>query len=103
MRTFTLQNKQYHGVYGEDFLTFGQFNSEVDPDNEAVLLQIFEEDSDAVVDRHMFKFENNQVNYSRNVDGDQVDADIEHAIESTPLQGTVGDSWSETFFYGAGN
>lgn len=90
-------------MYGEDFITFGEFNADCDPENEATLLKIFEEGSDAVVDRHMFKFENGSVNYSRTVDGEVVDAEIEHAIETTPLQSTVGDSWSETFFYGIGN
>ena len=103
IRTFTLQSKTYHGVYGEDFLTYGEFAPGANADDEATLLQIFEEGSDAVVDRHHFKFDGGRVNYSRTVDGQQVDADIEHAIEETALQSEVGDSWSETFFYGAGN
>ena len=56
IRTFTLSNKSYHGVYGEDFLTFGEFHSDVDPENEATLLEIFEDDSKQVSDRHFFKF-----------------------------------------------
>lgn len=103
VRTFTLGSKQLHGVYGEDFLAFGQFAEGQDAEDEATLLQIFEEGSDAVVDRHYFKFEDGRVSYSRTVDGSSLDADIEHAIEQTPLQNEVGDSWSETFFYGVGN
>ena len=68
-RTFTLASKNYHGVYGEDFLTYAEFSPEADPDNEATLLKIFEEGSDEVVDRHTFKFEGNNVVYSRSVDG----------------------------------
>ena len=56
IRTFTLSNKHYHGVYGEDFLTFGEFHSELDPENEADLLKIFEEGNEEVLDRHHFKF-----------------------------------------------
>ena len=79
-RTFTLANKSYHGVYGEDFLTYGEFNKDVDPQNEETLLKIFEEGSEAVVDRHYFKFENGQVTYSRAVDGAVKDVDLEHPI-----------------------
>ena len=57
IQTFTLSNTHYHGVYGEDFLTFGKFDDSADVDNEATLLQIFEDSSDAVVDRHYFKFD----------------------------------------------
>ena len=34
IRTFTLSNKKYHGVYGEDFVTFGQFSEDADPEDE---------------------------------------------------------------------
>ena len=103
VRTFTLQNKTYHGVYGEDFLTFGQFAEEADPENEATLLKIFEEGSEEVVDRHMFKFADQQVTYGRSVNAEYVDADVEHEIETTQLHNNVGDSWSEALFYGVGN
>ena len=85
VRTFTLSNKTYHGVYGEDFLTFGEFVGEADPQDEATLLKIFDENSDAVADRHSFKFADSQVTYSRQVNGDVVDTDLEHEIAETPL------------------
>ena len=84
-------------------MTFGQFSEEADPENEADLLKIFEDDSPDVVDRHFFKFADQQVTYSRQVDGEKIDADVEHAIEATPLSSTISDSWSETLFYGVGN
>ena len=56
-RTFTMQIKNYHGVYGEDFLTYGEFQKGVDPQDEATLLAIFDEDSQTVIDRHTFKFD----------------------------------------------
>ena len=103
MQTFTLANTHYHGVYGEDFLTFGKFDESADVDNDATLLQIFEDGSEAVVDRHYFKFEDGQLSYGRAVDSSRVDAEVEHSIEQTPLSTTVTDSWSETLFYGVGN
>ena len=89
VQTLTFSNKHYHGVYGEDFISFGQFTADVDVDNEETLLKIFDEDSDAVFDRHYFKFDNGQVSYSRKIDGEHIDAEIEHAIEETPLQSVV--------------
>ena len=57
IRTLTMANRQLHGVYGEDFLVFGEFSKEVDPENEATLLKLFEETpSEDVLDRHSFKF-----------------------------------------------
>ncbi len=44
------------------------------------------EDSDAdVVDKHNFKFSNNTVTYSRQVDSVAHDVEIEHAIEESVL------------------
>ena len=51
----------------------------------------------------MFKFSDQQVTYSRSVNGEQKDADVNHAIETTQLNQCLGDTWSETLFYGAGN
>lgn len=102
-RTFTFQSKNYHGVYGEDFLVFGEFTAEANPDDEATLLKIFDDNSSAVVDRHFFKFADQQVTYSRQVDADAKDTDVEHAIEPTQLGQNITQTWSETLFYGAGN
>ena len=38
IRTFTLANKTYHGVYGEDFLAYAEFQADADPESEATLL-----------------------------------------------------------------
>ena len=38
VRTLTLGSKQLHGVYGEDFLAFGQFAEGQDAEDEATLL-----------------------------------------------------------------
>ena len=50
----------------------------MDPSNEATLLKIFEDGSEEVIDRHFFKFENQKVTYSRSVNGNHKDTDIEH-------------------------
>ena len=39
VRTFTLGSTQYHGVYGEDFLTFAEFDKEVDTNKDENLIQ----------------------------------------------------------------
>ena len=72
-------------MYGEDFLTFGEFDKECNVEDEATLLKIFDENDEQVFDRHHFKFENSQVTYSRSVNGEQKDADIEHEIAPTQL------------------
>ena len=99
--TFAPFTKTYHGVYGEDFITYGEW-AEGSPDNEEQLLQIFE-DSAAVVDKHHFKFANNRVYYSRHVNGEVKDKELEHAIEESELTQAVAQTWAESLFYGAGN
>jgi hypothetical protein len=101
VRTFTPYIRTYHGVYGEDFLTFGEFKLGA-PDNEEALLRIFEDDG-SVVDKHSFKFTDNRVYYSREVNAGEKDTEIEHAIEESELTQGVAQTWTETLFYGAGN
>ena len=102
LRTLTPSSITYFGVYGEDFLTYAEFSKDYNPDDEATLLKIFEEDSDAVLDKHTFKFDENQkVSYSREVTGK--DTELEHPIEETHLNEQIRETWTETFFYGVGN
>ena len=103
VRTFTLSNRHFHGVYGEDFLVYGEFSKDVDPENEATLLKLFEKDSEHVLDRHEFKFADQQVTYGRAVNPNEKDLEVDHEIEATPLNNTIADSWSESLFYGIGN
>ena len=103
VQTFTLSNKHYHGVYGEDFLAYGEFSEDVDPAQDATLLKLFEEGADEVVDRHHFKFEDQQVTYSRTLNGEVKDTEVEHEIEPTALTTSITNSWSESLFYGIGN
>ena len=100
VRTLTPSRTDFYGVYGEDFLAYAEFAPGTDTGHDETLIKAVE-GGDEVLDRHHFKFEGGQVSYSREVTGK--DAELEHAIEESPLSPTVNDSWSETFFYGLGN
>ena len=103
-RTLTPSSTTYFGVYGEDFLTYAEFSQDSNPDDEGTLLKIFEPESDAVLDKHTFKFDENQkVSYSREVNAESKDAELEHAVEETTLNEQIRETWTETFFYGVGN
>ena len=101
--TFMPFRKTYHGIYAEDFVTYGEYKSGV-PENDEELLMIMDESTEEVTDMHTFKFtEGGSVTYERKVNGDHHDAEIEHSIEESELSADVGQSWTETLFYGAGN
>lgn len=105
-RTFTPQLKTLYGVYSDDFITFGEFSKEVgNPlDNEELLLKVCDEqDQTTVPERTTFRFENNQLLYKREVNGEVVDTEIEHPVAESKLHPVIGNSWGETFFYGLGN
>ena len=103
-RTLQPSVTTYFGVYGEDFLTYAQFAESENVDDEGTLLKIFEENSDVVLDKHTFKFDENQkVTYSRQVNPSAKDTEIDHQIEETELSPVIRDTWSETLFYGVGN
>ena len=56
------------------------------------------------MDKHTFKFDENQrVTYSREVNPESKDPEIDHQIEETQLNPVIRDSWSEALFYGVGN
>ena len=97
-----------YGVYSDDFVTFGTFDKEAgNPlDDEEVLLKIVSEDTgenSVVLDKTMLKFENNELFFSKEVNQDKSDAEVNHAIEETKLDKVIADSWTEKFFYGVGN
>lgn len=105
-RTFTPQLKTLYGVYSDDFITFGEFSKEAgNPlDNEELLLKVCDEkDQTTVPERTTFRFENNQLTYKREVNGEVVDTEIEHPVAESKLNPIIDNSWGETFFYGLGN
>ena len=102
VRTFTPSYTKYFGAYGEDFLAFADFGNGTEP-SEETLLKIFDNNHNDVVDKHLFKFEDNKLLYSRTVNGERKDAEIEHAISESELRPVITDTWTETLFYGVGN
>ena len=66
-------------------------------------MQIFEYHSDHVLDKHLFKFADSKLLYSRTVNAEKVDAEIEHAIRESELRPLIHDTWTESLFYGLGN
>ncbi len=99
-----MQNQ--YGVYSEDFVTYGTFDKEAgNPlDDEELLLKIVSDDYEEVVaDKTMFKFENNELYLSKEVNAEKSDPETNHAIEETKLDKVIADSWTEKFFYGVGN
>jgi hypothetical protein len=91
-------------VYGEDFITFGEFAPGSNAlDDDELLLKICEADVDPalVLDRHNFKFDGARLVYSRDIAGH--DSETEHAVGESELTPSIDQTWSETFFYGLGN
>ena len=89
-------------------MTFGTFDKELgNPlDNEEVLLKIVEEvnaEESMVSDKTTFKFENNQLYFSKEVNEEKSDVEVNHPIAETQLDPLLAQSWTETFFYGVGN
>ena len=56
-----------------------------------------------IADKTMFKFENNELYLSKEVNAEKSDPETNHAIEETKLDKVVADSWTEKLFYGVGN
>ena len=71
--------------------------------SEEELMQIFEDYSDHVLDKHLFKFTDSKLLYSRTVNAEKIDAEIEHAIAESELRPLIHDTWTESLFYGLGN
>lgn len=105
-RTFTPQFKTLYGIYGDDFITFGEFakGSGEPLHDEALLLKVVdEEDKTTVADRVTFKFDNGTLHFKREVNPEVKDTEIEHPVPETKLTPLIDQTWSETLFYGLGN
>jgi hypothetical protein len=104
--TFTPQYKTLYGIYGDDFITYGEYKKDVgNPLNdEEVLIKIADEnDTDTVHDKTTFSFRDNKLSYKREVNGEFKDTEIEHPITESQLQPVMDQTWSEVLFYGIGN
>jgi hypothetical protein len=62
-----------------------------------------EADRETVPEKTTFRFENNQLLYKREVNGEVIDSEIEHSVDESKLHPLIDQSWSETLFYGLGN
>ena len=91
IRTFTLAYNTQYGVYSDDFVTFGTFSKEAGDvlDDEETLLKIIEDphspEASSILDKTTFRFENNALSFSKEVNGERCDTEINHEIETTSL------------------
>ena len=108
LRTLTLGFQTQYGIYTDDLVTFGTFDkSEGNPlDNEELLLKIAEDvsgEDSLISDKTTFKFHNNELHFSKEVNEEKSDIEVNHPIQQTKLDAQIAQSWTETFFYGVGN
>lgn len=96
-------------MYSDDFITFGTFSKAAGNvlDDEATLLRLVEEqsleDASSILDKTTFRFDNNALSFSKEVNGEECDAELEHAIPESSLVPHHTNSWTEALFYGVGN
>ena len=105
-RTFTFKMKALYGIYGDDFIQFGEFAGNSSPLNdEERLLKLTEsiEDSDDIMYKSTFTFENDNLRYSHEINENLVDTDLHFRVPENELLFSPKTSWSERFFYGVGN
>ena len=108
-RTMTGGFKTQYGVYSDDFITYGTFAKDAGnvADDEASLLRLVEEpnleDTSSILDKTTFRFDNNALSFSREVNSEVCDPEVEHAIPEAPLVPQHTNSWTESMFYGIGN
>ena len=106
VRTFTFKMKTYYGIYGDDFIQYGEFNSDSSPlEDEEMLLRLTEsiEGSDDIMQKTTFRFANDSLTFSHEVNDSLVDTDLVHQVPESELLTSSQETWSEKFFYGVGN
>ena len=107
-RALTLSMNSQYGVYSDNFVTFGTFDKgEGNPlDNEELLLKVMDSDitgDSGLLDKTSFKFEGNNIYFSKEVNEEKDDPELNHPIEETKLDVVVDETWTEALFYGVGN
>mmetsp|Transcript_23724 Transcript_23724/g.21087 ORF Transcript_23724/g.21087 Transcript_23724/m.21087 type:complete len:193 (+) Transcript_23724:32-610(+) len=106
IRTLTFSIKTQYGIYGDDFIQFGEFSGEASPlEDEERLLKITEsiQDSDDIMYKSTLKFENDNLTFAYETNDTLADPDFHIPVEKNELLFTPKTSWSEKFFYGVGN
>ena len=61
------------------------------------------EDTSSILDKTTFRFDDNALSFSREVNGELCDPEVEHAITESSLVPQHTNSWTEALFYGIGN
>lgn len=107
-RTLTLSMKTQYGVYSDNFVVYGSFDKDLgNPlDNEKVLLKVMDEEitgESSISEKTSFKFEGNGIYFTKEVNEEMSDLELNHPIEETKLDVLVDESWTEALFYGIGN
>lgn len=100
-------NTQY-GVYSDNFVTYGTFEKgDVSPmDSDELLLKVMDEEINGetgIIDKTSFKFEGNSIYFTKEVNEEKDDVELNHAIEESKLDVLIDESWTEALFYGVGN
>lgn len=96
-------------MYSDDFVVFATFDKDAgNPlENEELLLKVMEsevsDDKSDLLEKTSFKFEGNGVTFSKEVNSEKEDVELNHPIEETKLDVLIGESWTESLFYGIGN
>ena len=106
VRTLTVKMKTLYGIYGDDFIQYGVFKEGSHPlDNEEELLKITEniDKSDDISERITFKFSNDDLTFSHDINENLLDSELNHEVEENKLSHFTHTSWSEKLFYGIGN
>ena len=107
-RALTVSMNTQYGVYSDNFVTFATFDKAAgNPlDDEELLLKVMDADitGDAgLLDKTSFKFEGNSLYFSKEVNEERDDVDLNHPVDETKLDVVLDESWTEALFYGIGN
>ena len=106
VRTFTFKIKTFYGIYGDDFIQYGEFNNGANPLNDDELLLKITEDVDnssEVAQRVTFKFSDDNLSFTHDVNSAKLDTEVDYGVTENKLSFCSKASWSERFFYGVGN
>ena len=106
IRSLTFKMRTLHGIYGDDFIQYGEFVGSSNPlDDEERLLQLTEEieGSDDIMYKTTFRFENDNLTYTHEINETLVDGETNYAVPEYELMFSPKTSWSEKLFYGVGN
>lgn len=86
--TCTPQFKTLYGIYGDDFITYGEYSKDLGDvlsDEEALIKIADETDTTSVLDKTTFSFRDNRLSYKREVNGDLKDLEVDHPIAESQL------------------